>query len=243
MSSDLGLTEARYSAMRWNTPLSEEHAELLVDRLDVAKAASVLDLGCGWGELLIRVVEAAREDCAGVGVDIDDAQLEHARRAVAQRGLDERITFVRGEARKWVKPADRVVCLGAAHAWGGTASALTELAGVVAPDGRLLFGDGCWEADPTPVASAIFGEEVLRLPELLEHALKEGWRVLSVTTADQREWDEFESTLRLGQETWLHSHPDAPNAEALRQQLDDRLTEYVGGYRGILGFCYLVLAR
>jgi len=34
--------------MRWNTPLSEEHASVLIERLEGESADSVLDLGCGW---------------------------------------------------------------------------------------------------------------------------------------------------------------------------------------------------
>ncbi|MEU4401729.1 SAM-dependent methyltransferase, partial [Micromonospora orduensis] len=52
------LAASRYARMRWNTPLSEEHAALLLRRLDVRPGARVLDLGCGWGELLLRAVAA-----------------------------------------------------------------------------------------------------------------------------------------------------------------------------------------
>ena len=38
-------------------------------------------------------------------------------------------------------------------------------------------------------------------------------------------------------------NPDDPRAGELRDQLDARLLEYVNGYRGVLGFCYLVLTR
>jgi hypothetical protein len=61
--------------------------------------------------------------------------------------------------------------------------------------------------------------------------------------AGQSEWDEFESTRRLGREAWLLANPHAPAAAALRVELDDRLTKCVTGYRGILGFCYLVPGR
>jgi cyclopropane fatty-acyl-phospholipid synthase-like methyltransferase len=231
----------RYSAMRWNTPLSEAHADWLIEQLDLATARSVLDLGCGWGELLLRVVQAAGDRCTGVGVDTDEQLLDRGRRAAHKRGLAERIGFVCARAQEWDRPADRVLCIGASHAWGGTASALATLSARVAPDGRLLFGDGCWEGEPTPEAAAIFGAEVLRLDQILDYARDAGWRVLSLSTAEQREWDEFESSWRRGPEEWLLANPDAPDATAVRKELDERLTEYVNAYRGILGFCYLVL--
>jgi hypothetical protein len=134
-----------------------------------------------------------------------------------------------------------VLCVGASHAWGGTAPTLAALRAQVTPGGRLLYGDGCWETGPTPAAAEIFGDEVLRLSEVVEHARSAGWRAISVTTADQREWDEFESTWRRGPEEWLLANPDAPDAGERRAELDQRLTEYLDVYRGVLGFCYLVL--
>jgi tRNA A58 N-methylase Trm61 len=63
---DDDLEEALYARMRWNVPLSVEHAELLMDRLDVRPGAHVADLGCGWGELLLRVIARAVQ-AAGTG--------------------------------------------------------------------------------------------------------------------------------------------------------------------------------
>lgn len=236
--------EARYASMRWNTPLSEEHAAVLIERLAGESADSVLDLGCGWGELLTRVVAAsAQRDCTGVGVDTDAQLLGRARTLARSRGLEERLTFVDASAPEWTTPAERVICVGASHAWGGTGAALTGLAALTAPGGRLLFGDGCWERAPTEGALEIFGNEVVPLADIVAGAQEGGWRVLHLSTAEQTEWDEFESTWRLGRESWLLANPDAADASAMRRELDDRLIEYVAGYRGVLGFCYLILSR
>jgi hypothetical protein len=42
---------------------------------------------------------------------------------------------------------------------------------------------------------------------------------------------------------WLLRHPDDPRAAGIRDELDARLRDYVGVYRGILGLAYLVLGR
>src|SRR5437763_13329002 len=62
--------EVIYGRMRWNTPLSENHADLLLDRMRLAEGDQILDLGCGWGELLLRAV-ARVPDATGTGVDHD----------------------------------------------------------------------------------------------------------------------------------------------------------------------------
>lgn len=233
--------------MRWNTPLSDAHADHLLGCLDIRPGMRILDLGCGWGELLLRAVDmgggAPPAQATGVGVDTDEQALKRARSLAAGRDLGAQVTFVREEATAWREPADRVLCIGAAHAFGGSVAALEALAGMVTPGGRVLFGDGCWEVTPTAAAAAIFGTEVLPLGDLIEQALASGWRLLHFSTADQREWDEFESSWSAGRQEWLLAHPDDPRSTEVRDQLDSRLRDYVSGYRGVLGFGYFVLAR
>ncbi len=233
--------------MRWNTPLSDEHATLLLDRLAMPPGGRVLDVGCGWGELLLRAVTVAAgggEPAAmGIGVDTDAAVLDRARVLAIERGLAGQVRFVQQEAATWREPADRVICLGASHALGGTEQALSTLAELAAPGGRLLFGDGCWEKPPTEEASALFGAEVLSLAEILGHAHAAGWRLLHLSTADQHEWDEFETSWAAGRQEWLLAHPSHQQAQSVRDTVDAHLSEYVNTYRGVLGFCYLVLAR
>jgi len=231
-----------YARMRWNTPLSEEHAELLLSRLAVEPGSTVLDLGCGWGELLLRAVAGGGPDTQGVGVDSDQELLRRGETLAAERGLGDRVRFVCEPAGDWTNAAASVICVGASQAWGDVVDALEPLYRLTLPGGRLLFGDGCWEQPPTEAAAAIF-TTVPPLSTLVERAQAVGWRVLSLTTADQREWDDFESTWRAGREEWVLANPSHPGAADERRLLEERLAEYLDVYRGVLGFAYLVLAR
>ncbi|GAB3878091.1 class I SAM-dependent methyltransferase [Kibdelosporangium lantanae] len=234
---DDDLADLRRARMRWNTPLSETHADLLLDRLD--PGGRVVDLGCGWGELLIRAVE--RSGGQGVGVDNDPVVLARGRAAVRERGVA--VEFVEAEAASWSGTADRAICVGSSHAYGGTRAALEDLAKVVTPGGRLLFGDGFWQSPPTPAALEIFGDETLTLAELADTARAAGWRVLHLSTADQLEWDDFESTSRAGWQEWLLANPADPRADETREWLDTREHQYLRTYRGVLGLAYLVLGK
>lgn len=229
------LAAARYSRLTWNTPLSDEHASLLLDRLE--PAGRVVDLGCGWGELLLRAVARGG---SGTGVDTDEAGLARGRRAAAERGVPAE--FVAQSADAWRGTADRALCVGSSHTLGGTRAMLATLASVV-PHGRVLIGDGCWPSPPTPAAHAIFGDDVLPLADLATACRSAGWQILHLSTADQREWDDFESRHRAGQREWLLANPDDPRAAEIREQHDERELEYLTAYRGVLGFAYLVLAR
>lgn len=246
-----GPDQPLYARMRWNTPLSLEHAGLLMDRLALRPGLRIADLGCGWGELLLQVVAralagdsgTADRATSGVGVDTDVSQLDRGRRLARERGLDRHVRFTEGDAAAWPQTADRVLCTGASHAFGGTGRALAALAATVPAGGRLLYGDGYWEKPPSPAAAEMFGDDVLPLPGLLEACRAAGWRVIHLSTADQREWDDFESTFRAGRQEWLTGHGGDPRAAEVRDWLDTRERQYVEVYRQVLGFAYLVLAH
>src|SRR5688572_21968215 len=88
----------------FNTPLSEEHAASLVLRL-ARPEGHVLDLGCGWAELLLRVV-ASSQATRGTGVDLDRAALQRGRLAARQRGLAGRIELQEGDITSRAGRAD-----------------------------------------------------------------------------------------------------------------------------------------
>lgn len=241
MEDDL-LEEATFARMRWNAPLSVEHAELLLDRLDAPAGAHVADLGCGWGELLLRVI-ARTGQATGTGVDTDTGALVRAKRLAAERHLDGRVQFTEADVSGWHGTADRVLHVGASHALGGTAAALDALASVVPAGGRLLFGDCYWETAPSAAATELFGEQVLSLAGALEACRSAGWRVIHLSVASQLEWDDFESTYRAGRQEWLLAQAGDPRAAGIRDWLDASERRYLEVYRGVVGFAYLVLAH
>jgi hypothetical protein len=54
-------------------PLSQPRAQRLVACLTEDRSSTVPDVGCGWGELLLRVLEAAPAG-RGLGVDLDESR-------------------------------------------------------------------------------------------------------------------------------------------------------------------------
>jgi cyclopropane fatty-acyl-phospholipid synthase-like methyltransferase len=221
-----------HAGLTFNAPLSEERANALVSALPISPGHHVLDLGCGWGELLLRIL-AAHPATTGTGVDTDREALDRAVRAATQRGLHGRVEFIQAPAETFVDVADIVVCVASSHAFGGTGNALDWLRQSVAPGGRVLFGDGFWAAEPSAEALATIGE-LPRREELHAATAAAGFRIERDETSDVAEWDAFESAWRSRLET-------SPDAEAVAFAAQRR-REYEDGYRGAIGFDWVVLS-
>jgi SAM-dependent methyltransferase len=245
---------APFEDLTFMTPLSEHRAAALVRFLADGLGGTVLDLGCGWAELMLRVV-AAQPDARGVGVDSDEASIEHGRDMVRRRGLADRVTLHVGDARELaLDHADAVICIGASQIWGAPvedsqpldyASALTAIREKVSPGARVVYGEGAWSSPPTPEAvQPLSGrvDELVSLGELLELAAGHGFLPLAVHEANQDEWDEFESGYSACYAHWLAEHGlDHPHAGEVRARAAHQRAAYYGGYRGVMGMAYLAL--
>ncbi|WP_116951989.1 SAM-dependent methyltransferase [Jiangella endophytica] len=234
----------------FNSPLSDERAGRLVASLGPLAHRRVVDLGCGWGELLLRVLEA-EPAATGLGVDLDAAAVDHARANAARRGLDGRVTFLAEDAgRHLTEPADVVINIGSSHIWGDldtdpTAAALKAIRAILPTGGRLLLGEMIWTRDPTADELTTMGmerDQCRSLPDLVDTTIGLGYRPLDLSQATLDEWDRFESLHALGWEHWLLENPGSPDAPEIRRKADEHRRRWLHGWRGPLGFGYLTLA-
>ncbi|MFF2569838.1 class I SAM-dependent methyltransferase [Streptomyces sp. NPDC058084] len=239
------------SGLVFHGPLSEDRAGRVVARLAAASPRSVLDIGCGWGELLLRVLDAA-PGAGGLGIDINGDDLALGRRLAAERGLAERVVYVEESGLGTTRgPADTVLCLGSGQALCDPdlpydpGVVLRELRRLVRPGGRVLFGEGFWEHTPTDAELARMWpgarvDDHLTLDGLVDLAIEAGFRPAWIETASPEEWEEFESGYRRDVEVWLAAHPDHPLAAETRARVDRQRSQWLG-YRSVLGIAYLTL--
>ncbi|MFJ2769945.1 SAM-dependent methyltransferase [Streptomyces sp. NPDC087300] len=242
----------RLTRLDFHGPLSEARAGRLVERIAGSGPLSVLDLGCGWGELMLRVLADVPE-ATGVGVDLNGADLARGRANAEERGLGGRVVFVEESATDTARgPADVVLCLGASHALSSgepataTVEALRALRALVNPGGRVVLGEGFWQRTPTAAELAAMwpdarADDHLYLGDLVDAAITAGFRPLWVEAASEEEWEEFESGYRSDTEEWLAAHPGHPLAEETRTKVDAQRSSWLRGYRGVLGIAYLTL--
>jgi cyclopropane fatty-acyl-phospholipid synthase-like methyltransferase len=242
-----------HADLTFMTPLSEERAARLVRFLADDEPGSVLDIGCGWAELLLRVLERAPE-AIGEGVDLDAVAIAHGQRLADARGLSDRVDLRVSDARDLQGGWDRVICIGASQVWGAPveerqplpyAAALAALRSLVKHGGRLVYGDGTWSRPPTPAAVAPLAgrdDEFRTLGDVVELAVEAGFAPLGVHEASLDEWDVFESGYAAGYARWLADHdPGDPEADEVRELAERQRAAYFEGYRGVLGLGYLEL--
>ncbi|MEU6924722.1 class I SAM-dependent methyltransferase [Streptomyces sp. NPDC046631] len=250
------MTEAdlppRLTQLTFHGPLSEARAARIVDRLGRAAPARVLDIGCGWGELMLRVLDAV-PGATGTGIDLNGEDIARGRANAEARGLAGRVEFVEGSAEGAPHgSADLVLCLGASHALSDaeppehSAGALRALRRIVAPGGRVLLAEGFWQRSPTSAELAAMwpdarADEFHDLGGLVDVAVSAGFRPVWIETADGDEWEDFESGYQADAEEWLAAHPDHPLAQETRERVDRHRSSWLRGYRGVLGMAYLTL--
>lgn len=119
--------------------MAERDAELVASLLDLDPGASVVDVPCADGRIALRLAAAGY---AVTGIEIAEAEVEHARAAAAAAGLEAR--FLTGDLRALpdVGPADALVSWGNSFGYLAHADTVRSLAGMrrlLRPGGRLLL--------------------------------------------------------------------------------------------------------
>lgn len=233
-----GVAVGNYDSLDFNSPMTNETAGTLVAELASQGPSTIIDVGCGWGELLLRLAECC-PDAVCVGIDNDEALLERARANATDRSLQHRVTFqtdlVVPEAN------DIAVCVGAEQVFGSLTNALTGLHDLVRPSGRLLLGTLCWDQQPSDEQAAEFSG-VPELAEVVGIASDAGWRPLGMRSATLEDWDRFEFGFMADWEQVVMATEIEGETLDVRQLADEYRTGYLLR-RGVLGFAYLTLGR
>jgi SAM-dependent methyltransferase len=210
--------------------MSEGSVDAAIAVLTLSSEPLVLDVGCGRGEMLLRVLRS-HAGARGLGVDLDDDAITAAR----DRAESLPARFEVQDAATVQGRFDAVINVGASHVLGGFPAALQAF-------GRLgktvLYGEGFWRRAPTEeFLDALGGASVDELPDLdgLHDAVSAaGFEITGEWLASDEDWRRYEEALAENAERY-------GTPEALTYAGRIRHRRSLSGGTGTLGFALLVL--
>ena len=236
----------------WNAPVSESKMAAQIAALDLAEGDRILDVGCGCGEVLLRICE--RHRVQATGIDSSGLHVDEARRRAALRDLVGSVDFIEADAQRWhVEPGshDTVLCLGASHAFGlgpdAYTNALQQIVTMVRSGGKLLISEA-YARQPIPNDYREFiGDSI---PDETTHAgnvhIGEslGLIPLGAWTSNVDEWDTFEwNYQRIVETKAMNSDADKEDILKLKQRRN-WMDGYLRWGRDTLGYgTYLFIKR
>ena len=131
------------------TPLADAQRakyDLICRKLGLRPGMRLLDVGCGWGGMVMHAAE--HYGVQAVGVTVSQRQVDYGREAVAAAGLDDRVEIRFQDYRDVVRRAVRRDLQHrhgrARRAPSSCRSTSSSCHGLLRPGGRLLNHGICW---------------------------------------------------------------------------------------------------
>jgi len=240
-------TAVGHRGMSLCNPLSTVQLDEVIAVVNPAPGdARAIDVGCGKGELLIRLAE--HSSCRGTGIESNPLLAAEAREAVAARCPDL-VDIIEADAS--ARPLGQSICevaaaVGASHALGGTAPTLAALAAAVCPGGFCVLGDGYWRRPPGDddlQALEVARGEIGSLAQLVATVEAAGLLPVHVAVASEQDWDRYEWAHLRNLEFYAATHPGDPQAARLWERRLAWRDTYLAVGRDLLGFALVVARR
>jgi SAM-dependent methyltransferase len=222
-------------------PVDETKLELLYDLLELKPNNKVIDIGCGKGEMLIRLAE--KYEIKGVGIDKSPYCIQEARKRKGQRTPQVDLRFLEMDGAQY-KPEseesfDLSMCIGATWIYGGYKNTVKALRGMTRSSGFVMVGEPFWSASPP---REYLQSEGLSADSFGTHhgnvttGESEGMRLVFTLVSSHEDWDRSEGFHWSSAAEYALAHPKDPDLEELLERDSKERESYLKWGRDTLGW-------
>ena len=228
-------------------PTSLAKLDELAALFDLPANASVLDIACGKGEVLLRVL--GRYRCAGVGIDLSPYFIRDARERALARLPRAKIELREGDGAAYdgaPESFDLVMCLGASWIWQGHRGTLKALARWTKPGGLVLAGEPFWLREPDREYLAVIEctRETFGTHEAnVRCGVELGLTPLHAMVSNGDDWDRYEGLQWRAAETWVDANPNDPDRDEVLAQCRRYRDAYLRSGRDTLGWALYLFRK
>lgn len=222
-------------------PTSEAKMDEMIALLQLPQGGRVLELACGKGEFLTRLVE--RYGVSAVGVDLSPYVIRDARQKLAERAPQADVLLLEMDGAHYQsQPGERfdlAACIGGSWIYDGHEGTLAALREMVKPGGLILVGEPYWLQEPAAeyltfanMTRALYGSHYDNM--LAGQSL--GLSLLYAIVSSHDDWDRYEGLQWQASCRYALERPDDPDVPELLARIQRQQEEYLRWGRDTLGW-------
>jgi SAM-dependent methyltransferase len=239
------IVHQRHSVMN---PVDETKLERLYDLLELKPNARVIDIGCGKGEMLIRLVE--KYDIKGLGIDKSPYCVREAEKRKGQRIPHAKLKFQEMDGAQY-KPetgeySHLAMCIGATWIYGGYRNTVRALAGMTRSSGFVMVGEPFWRKTPP---QEYLQSEGIHADSFYTHhrnatiGESEGLRLVFTLVSSKEDWDRSEGLHWSAAAEYALAHPEDTDLEELLARDSKKRESYLRWGREVLGWAIYLFRK
>lgn len=220
-------------------PITEAKLDNLVELLKLNPGDSVLDIACGKGELLVKLVE--KYGIKGVGIDKSPYCIKDCNQKKIDRvpGADLVFHLMDGADYKPEEPFDMTCCIGASRVFGDHEGTLKALSEMTRPGGLILVGEPYWLKEPDSEyleAEGLTRDSYRSHRENVEIGEQLGLKCLCTVDSDHDGWDYYQTLHWWAAEEYIANNPDDPDNSEIREATEKNKEIYLRWGRDTMGW-------
>lgn len=229
-------------------PISEAKIDGLFSLLNLKPGSKVLDIACGKGEFLIRLVELF--NISGTGVDISPYFLKDCKEKKNERVPNSDIEFLEIDGTKYSPKInelfDLTMCIGASFIYDGFIGTINALKKMTKTSGMIILGEPYWLKEPDEEylkMSGIKKEEYNSHYGNIDIGEKEGLKCIYTLVSNHDDWDHYETLQWWSAYDYITVNNDDPDNSELLNEIEKAKMQYLLYGRDTLGWAIYVFKR